>query len=57
MYPTTPIAAMPNRQIFMESQSSSRLGLVANFNSLAAELKKDLMPKVVQPSNNNKFLI
>jgi len=55
MYPMTPIAAMPKRQIFTESHSSSLPGFLASFSSLAAELKNDLTPKVAQPSNNNKF--
>jgi hypothetical protein len=34
-YPTNPIAEMPMRHIFIESQSSLLPGLIASFNVLA----------------------
>ena len=42
--PTNPITPMPNRLIFMESQSSSLPGLVASFNVLAACISQDFIP-------------
>jgi hypothetical protein len=42
MKPTMPISAVPSMQIFIESQSSLRPGLVARCNSLLADEMKDL---------------
>jgi hypothetical protein len=46
MKPTPPIAIVPSRHIFIESQSSVLPGFVASFNNLEADLKNDLSPKV-----------
>jgi hypothetical protein len=46
MKPTAPIAAVPSRHIFIESQSSVLSGFVASFNNLEADLKNDFSPKV-----------
>ncbi len=52
MKPIAPMAAIPRMQIFIDSHSSSLPGFLASFSILAAELKNDLMPNAVQPSNN-----
>jgi hypothetical protein len=46
MKPITPIATVPSRHIFIESQSSLLPGFVASFNNLEADWKNDLIPKV-----------
>jgi len=50
--PMAPIAATPKTQIFTDSHTSSLPGFLASFSILAAELKNDLTPNVIQPSNN-----
>jgi len=50
--PIAPIATTPKMQIFTDSHTSSLPGFLANFSILAAELKNDLTPNVIQPSNN-----
>jgi len=46
MKPTPPIAAVPSRHIFIESQSSLLPGFVASLNNLEHDLRNDLGPKV-----------
>jgi len=47
-----PIARIPRKQIFTESQSSVLPGFFASFNSLAEDLRNDFSPKVVRSLNN-----
>jgi len=46
MKPTPPIAAVPRRHIFIESQSSLLPGFVASLSSLELDLRNDLSPMV-----------
>ena len=46
MKPTPPIAIVPRRHIFIESQSSVLPGFVASLYNLEADLRNDLSPKV-----------
>jgi len=46
MNPTKPIATVPRKQIFMESQSSLLPGFVASFSNLEHDLRNDISPMV-----------
>jgi hypothetical protein len=54
MKPIPPIAMVPRKHIFIESQSSVLPGLVASFSNLDADVKNDLSPKVPR-TFQNKF--
>jgi len=46
MKPTPPIAMVPSRHIFIESQSSLLPGFVESLSNLEHDLRNDLTPKV-----------
>ena len=50
--PIPPMAMVPKKQIFIESQSSVLPGFVASFSNLDADIKNDLSPKVPRTFQN-----
>jgi hypothetical protein len=46
MKPIPPMATVPKKHIFIESQSSVLPGFVASFSNLDADIKNDFSPKV-----------
>jgi len=52
MKPIPPMAMVPRKHIFIESQSSVLPGFVASFSNLDAEIKNDRSPKVLRTFQN-----